>query len=128
MPLGIHAAVIDLNFDSLYPETWYQKGLASTMSVWHVIMKNLEEHNAQLPLDVILGKLVFGQFCVERMRREEQIRPEDSTYFVMVMGQIQLLLATVVVTPVMRDRADCIIEMLIKIQKTLDLSHIPADI
>jgi hypothetical protein len=128
MPFGMHAERVDLNFDTLFPVTWYQKGLASTINVWHMIVQVLEEKNAQLPLDVIQGKLAFGQFCLERMHKEEQIHAEDSAYCLMIVSKIRSLLAMIVVTPIMRDRADCIIEMLDKIQKTLDPLHIPADI
>ena len=128
MPLGMHAAMVDFNFDALFPVTWYQKGLASTINVWHMIVQVLEAHNGQLPLDVILGKLAFGQFCIERMHKEEKTCAEDSAYFIMIVSKIQSLLAAVVVTPVMRDRADCLIDMLVTIQKTLDPLHIPSDI
>ena len=128
VPIGIHAERIDLNFDALFPVTWYQKGLASTINVWHMIAQVLEAKNVQLPLDLILGKLTFGQFCIEHMHKEEKTDADDSAYFVMIVSKIRSLLAMIVVTPVMRDRADCLIEMLSKIQKTLDPLHIPADI
>ena len=128
LPCGMQAIPIDLNFDVLFPVTWYQKGLASTINAWHMIEQVLKVHNGQLPLDMIVGKLAFGQFCLERMQQEEQIGAEDSAYFIMLVNKLRFLLAPVVVTPVMRDHADCIIHMLSTLQKTLDPLHIPADI
>ena len=125
----MYAERIDLNFDALFPTTWYEKGLASTMSVWHAMVQILEaDNNKPLPFDAILAKLVFGQFCVERMRQEERIGDEDSNYFMMVVAKIQDLLTMMVITPVMRDRFDCMVDLLLKIQKFLDPSHIPSNI
>lgn len=128
MPLITHTAMVDLNFDNLFPVTWYQKGLASTINVWHTLVTVLETNNEQLPLDAILGKLAFGHYCLECMNKEEHVSAEDTAYFIAVIDKVRSLLAMIAVTPVMRDRADCIIDMLLTMHKTLDPLHIPSDI
>lgn len=128
MSFGSHAAIVELNFDMLFPITWYQKGLASIINVWHMITQVLEANSELLPFDLILGKLAFGQFCFEHMQKEEQTHDEDRAYCIGVLSKVQSLLAPIVVTPAMRDRADCIGNILSDIQKICDPLEGPADI
>lgn len=125
---------IDFNFDSLFPKTWYQKGLESTMRAWYTIIQ-VFEHDGQTDKkqlsfdDALLGRLAFGQFCIESMRnQEEQPVEEDITYFMIVVRKIQDLLAMMVVTPIVHDHIDCMASMLEKMHKTLAPLYIPSDI
>ena len=117
----INAELIELNFDVLYPVSWYQKGLISIISVWHMIAQVVEGHSEQLPCDVMLGALAFGQFCIERIHTQDQCvsNNEDIMYGIMVVHKIQSLLAMVEIASTMRDRSDCVVDMLEKIEKNL---------
>jgi hypothetical protein len=131
---GISADQISLNFNSLFPATWYQKGLESTVKVWHTIARSLEngssaDRKALLLDDVLVGRLAFGQFCVECMRNQDQ-QPldEDVAYFVAVINKIKSLLTMMLVVPIQQDRMYCVATMLEKMQKILVPSYKPSDI
>jgi|SRR4030095_66163 len=130
MPWRIDAELIELNFDTLFPVSWYQKGLVSIIRVWHIIAQVVETRNEQLPLDLMLGTLAFGQFCIERIHTHDRCvsNNEDIMYGIMVVHKIQSLLAMVNVAPAMRDRADCIVDMLVKIEKNFNFLYIPSNI
>ena len=125
VPLCMRATVINLNFDVLFPMTWYQKGLESAINVWHLLAEVLKADtkaaHEQLPLDTIVCRLAFGQFCIEQMRsKNQQLRAEDSTYFVMVIDKIQSLLAMIIVMPAEYDRFQCVVDTLEKMKKTFN--------
>jgi len=126
----VNAALVDLNFDVLYPVSWYQKGLISIISVWHMIAQVVEGDSEQLPLDVMLSTLAFGQFCIERIHTQGQCirNNEDIMYGIMVVHKIQSLLAMVEIVSTMRDRADCILDILEKIEKKFNFLYIPSNI
>jgi len=126
----VNAELVDLNFDVLYPVSWYQKGLISIISVWHMIAQVVEGHSEQLSCDVMLGKLVFGQFCIEHIHTQDQCvsNNEDIMYGIMIVHKIQSLLAMVEITSTMRDRADCMVDILEKIEKKFNFLYIPSNI
>lgn len=132
---GIQAGQAIFNFDSLFPKTWYQKGLESTIKVWSVIAHVLEVEGVQgvakqqmLSDDGLLGSLAFGQFCIRCMRNQEQPLEGDLDFFVSVVDKIQLLLPMIGVTPGLKDRIDCMISMIKKMHTALISSDIPSDI
>jgi hypothetical protein len=123
---NIQAGQAVLNFDSLFPKTWYQKGLESTIKVWHIITHVLENEGVQgvakqqlLSDDALLGSIAFGQFCIECMHNQEQPLYEDFIYFVSVVDKIQLLLPMIVVAPGLKDHIDCMTSMVKKMYHSL---------
>jgi len=129
LSFGMCAEQVELNFDALFPITWYEKGLVSTMHVWHMLIKMFEaDTKVQLPFDTLLAKLAFGQFCVQRMQHKEKPCNDDINYFLMVVNKIQELLAMIEVMPLIRDHFDCVSDLLLKMKHILDPSQIPSDI
>jgi hypothetical protein len=95
-----------LSFDSLYPKTWYQKTLDSCICIWQ-ILENLDTNNKQdkmLMCDIMLGKLIFAQCCMEKMREEDnRILLKDYDYLFYVREKIKDLLKRMVVTEDIKD-------------------------
>jgi hypothetical protein len=119
----IYAFQINCSFNHLFPMTWYQKGLESSLYVWHTLSELFEKNDGlALPYDLLLGKLVFTQFCVDSMIQEGVVcMPEDSAYFAMVLDKIQSLLALIIVTEKTYDFIACARSILCSIQKQLQL-------
>lgn len=117
----LQAYQVTLSFDSLFPITWYQKGLEASLHVWQELVDifNNNGNDDALSYDSLLGKLVFAQFCVNRMIQENgECVPEDISYFVTVLNKLQSLLAMVVVTSKTEDFILCAVDM---IQSTLSV-------
>ncbi len=113
---------ITISFDSLFPVTWYQKGLESCLYVWQalsdVFIKNGD--GELLSCDLLLGKLTRAQFCIQRMIQENiACLPEDNAYFVTVLNKVQDLLTMVVITQKTQDFVLCAGDMIASMQKQL---------
>jgi hypothetical protein len=95
-----------------------------------MIAQVVEGHSEQLSCDVMLGKLAFGQFCIERIDMQDQCvsNNENIMYGILVVHKIQSLLAMVEIASTMRDRADCIVDILEKIEKKFNFLYIPSNI
>lgn len=119
---SLQAYQVNLSFDSLFPKTWYQKGLEASMYVWQSLMNVFEKNSdgATLSLDILLGRLAFAQFCINRMH-QEQILADDSVYFSTVLDRVKRLLASVTITSKTQDFVLCAEEMIqsmeMKLQK-----------
>ncbi len=112
----------EFNFDVLFPITWYQKGLGSIIHAWYMVAQISEKHEDQVLFDILLGKLIFSQFCFERLFQDgHSTNSEDIVYAIMVVHKTQSLLTDTTTVSVMRDRIECIMDMLLKIEKCLDL-------
>jgi hypothetical protein len=110
---------IALSFDSLFPLSWYQKGLESLLYVWQVLVQAYENDSA-LPFDAMLSKLALVQFAINRMiRGGDVVLPEDIEYLKVVVSKIQGVVGMIVVTPQTTDVVDCMKEMLLSIQKQI---------
>jgi len=111
-----------LSFDSLFPATWYQKALESSLSVWQHLADLIQPHNAtkKISFDEILGKLVFAQFCLNRMKQEENaFVSEDKDYLVLVLNKIKSLMDVIGVMEEEEDFVVCVQEMIVNLQKQL---------
>lgn len=118
----INAYQIELSFDSLFPRTWYQKGLESSLSVWQSLVDVFEKSSDStlLSFDPLLAKLTFAQFCINRMYQEGALcDADDNAYFVMVLNKIQQLLGFVAITPKNHDFVVCANEMVQAMQQKL---------
>ncbi|HLC06946.1 MAG TPA: hypothetical protein VJJ26_02040 [Candidatus Babeliales bacterium] len=118
----LKAYQVNLSFDSLFPMTWYQKGLEASLQVWHELADvfNKNGDDTLISCDLLLGKLAFAQFCVNRMIYEGNAHvSEDIAYFITVLHTLQRLLAMVVITPKTQDFVVCAGEMVVSIQKLL---------
>ena len=117
---NIQARNIHLSFDSLFPVTWYQKSLQSCLFVWHILSDAFENDNEQLSFDIILSRLTFAQFCINRMQQENVIYlPEDIDYLKMILKKIKELIEVLVVDDSNQDAIECIYEVAVSIEKSI---------
>jgi hypothetical protein len=119
--LAVQTYPITISFDSLFPATWYQKGLEASLSVWHILVQAFEKNDASgMAFDQLLGKLVFVQFCVNRMQQEGVVcLPEDVAYLGSVLNKIKEL---VDVFGGMQENEDfilCVYEIILSIEKQI---------
>lgn len=113
---------VNLSFDSLFPKTWYQKGLEASMHVWQSLANVFDKNSdgAMLSLDMLLGRLAFAQFCITRMHKEgAQCIADDSAYFSVVLDRVKHLLALVAVTSKTEDFIACAEDMITEMETKL---------
>lgn len=86
---------VSLSFDSLFPSSWFKKALDDCMQVWND-MQVFQEYNQNIAqdhillFDVIVSRLVYVHFCLERMVKEKhKISTDDIVYLVEVVARIQ---------------------------------------
>ncbi|HSC24818.1 MAG TPA: hypothetical protein VLB80_01205 [Candidatus Babeliales bacterium] len=109
-------------FDYIFPMTWYQKGLESSMHVWQALANVFDSSSDELLLsfDSMLGRLAFTQFCINRMYQEDiSCISGDKTYFIAVLDKVKQLLALVVITPKTQDFLLCADDMIQSMQKKI---------
>jgi len=120
---SLHSYQVNLSFDSLFPKTWYQKGLEASMQVWQSLI-TVFEHNsdgATLSLDLLLGRLAFAQFCINRMHQEgPACIADDCAYFSFVLDKIKQLVALIVITPQTDDYIACAEGLIGEMEKSFD--------
>ena len=117
---------INLSFDSLFPMTWYQKGLESSLFVWQTLVSIFDKSSdgALLSFDSLLARLAFAQFCINRMHQERMpCIADDNAYFVMVLNKVQNLLGTVAITSINHDLVLCAEDMIQAMRKQLSLAQ-----
>ena len=117
---SLQAYQVNLSFDSLFPKTWYQKGLEASMYVWQSLMNVFEKNSdgTTLSLDILLGRLAFAQFCINRMH-QERVLADDSVYFSTVLDRVKRLLALVTITSKTQDFVLCAEEMIESMESKL---------
>lgn len=116
----------NLSFDSLFSKTWYQKGLEASMYVWQSLMNVFENNSdgAMLSLDVLLGRLAFAQFCINRMHQEDRsYLADDKVYFFSVLQKVKQLLALVIITPRTHDFIVCAEDIIEGMEKKLGITY-----
>lgn len=88
---------ITVNFDSLFPVTWYQKGLQAAIYVWHVLADACKGNPVTVDLpNNVLSKLALVQFSVGRMVKDRVCcLSEDKAYFGAVLNKIKELVGCV---------------------------------
>ena len=119
----INAYQVNLSFDSLFPMTWYQKGLESSLSVWQALVNVFDKSSdsALLSFDLLLGRLAFAQFCIARMYQDGvPCIADDSIYFSTVLHKVKQLLNLIVITPENRDYVFCVDSMIQAMQQQLN--------
>jgi len=113
---------VNLSFDSLFPKTWYQKGLEASMHVWQSLVTVFEKNSdgATLSLDMLLGRLAFAQFCLNHMHKEGiQCLADDNAYFSVVLYKVKQLLALVTLTSKTEDFIACAEDMIEEMESKL---------
>ncbi len=118
---------VNLSFDSLFPKTWYQKGLEASMHVWQSLATVFEKQSdgAMLSLDLLLGRLAFAQFCINRMHKEgAQQLADDTAYFSAVLDRVKRLLALVNLTPKTYDFVLCAEDMIEEMERQLGSTYL----
>jgi hypothetical protein len=117
---------VNLSFDSLFPKTWYQKGLEASMHVWQSLATVFEKNSdgAMLSLDMLLGRLAFAQFCINRMHKEgAQCIADDSAYFSVVLNKVKQLLTLVAITSKTEDFVACAEDMIQQMESKLGSTY-----
>lgn len=109
-------------FESIFPKTWYQKGLESSISIWQLLSTAFEKNQESERLfDLILARLAFTQFCINRMKQAGiTCLPEDSVYFEAVLHKVKDLVEDIVVTDENEDFILCTQEMIAILQKQVN--------
>jgi len=117
----VQAYQLNTAFDSLFPLTWYQKGLETSLSVWQKLVQSFEKNdNSKVIDDSLLGVLAYIQFCVNHMKQENVVNlNEDKDYFVMVLHKIKELVDMIIVTQENEDFVLCAQGMVLDIQKQI---------
>ena len=121
----VQAYKVDLSFDSLFPMTWYQKGLESSLYVWHSLINVFEKDldGSLLSVDLLLSRLAFAQFCINRMNQEgKPCIADDSAYFATVLYKVKQLLTMIVITPKNHDFVLCAEDMIQTMEQKLKQS------
>lgn len=110
---------LNVPFDSLFPMTWYQKGLEASLSVWQKLIHCAENNiDPQVSSNELLGLLARTLFCIDRMKQEGVVcMAEDKDYFVEVMNTIKNLISVIVITPGNEDFILCAQGMILDIQQ-----------
>jgi hypothetical protein len=124
---SIQSYQINLSFDSLFPKTWYQKGLEASMHVWQSLITVFENNSdgATLSLDLLVGRLAFAQFCINRMHQEGPICiADDRAYFVFVLDKIKQLIALVTITSQTDDFIACAEDLIEAMEKNLNITSV----
>lgn len=113
---------IDLSFDSLFPMTWYQKGLQTSLHVWQTLIDDFHKTSdaVSLSADLLLGRLAFAQFCINRMQQlNEPAIDDDIVYFATVVRKIEQLFSVMAITSTTEDFIACAHDMIISIEQKL---------
>jgi len=116
-------------FNVLFPETWYEKGLNSTIFVWHTVCSILDYKPLEQPLelfDIMLGKCAFAHYCFEMMYQcKQSIIHEDIEYLETLLHKLQKQLERYPIKGVRYERIVCLIKMITLMKELL---QIPCDI
>lgn len=91
------------------------------MYVWQSLMNVFEKNGdgATLSLDILLGRLAFAQFCINRMH-QERVLADDTVYFSVVLDKVKQLLALVTITSKTQDFVLCAEEMIESMESKLE--------
>lgn len=87
---------INLTFDYLFPQTWYQKSLEELIYVWHMLANGSKNPGVVIEQDRLLAKLAYAEFFVNRLvAKGEVCLLEDKDYFCAVLRKIKELVGVV---------------------------------
>ena len=87
---------ITVTFDSLFPPTWYQKGLEAVIYVWHTLADGCKSNKVLDRRDSVLAKLAFAQFYINHMLQDGAgCLPDDKAYLGAVLNKIKELIGLV---------------------------------
>lgn len=111
-----------VTFDSVFPVTWYQKCLETSLSVWQALVQAFEKNDGtEIHFYELLGKLVFAQFCINWMVKEGVVcLPEDSAYLGVVLNKVRGLVDMIVVDDENNDVILCIHDVIVSIEQQLN--------
>lgn len=114
-----------LSFNSLFPATWYEKGLNATIFVWHkmcsIIDEKAENQNMET-FDIILGRFAFAHFCLEKMYQNKQcVIDEDIMHLATLLHKLENQLIVHVVNSHNQERLACLARMVARMKKSLQV-------
>ena len=96
------------------------------MHVWQSLAAVFEKDSdgTMLSLDLLLGRLAFAQFCLNRMKREDvECIADDSAYFSTVLNKVKQLLTFVTITPKTQDFILCAEDLIDEMEKKLGATY-----
>lgn len=120
----IYGEVKQLNFDSLYPKSWYAKATENCVQVWGTLdqlsqKKITVARQSFQYIDRAIGQLVFAQSCLEHMTRgKSQPSVENIHYLSRVVGTIADRYHRL--PQIDEDRLDCLKNRILKVQKKVE--------
>lgn len=120
---AMHAYRSCTSFEAIFPRTWYQKGLESSLFIWQLLSTVFEKNQETERLcEIILARLAFTQFCINRMQYVEvEYLSEDISYFEMVLNKVKVLVEDIAITDENEDFVLCIQEMITILQKQVSI-------
>jgi hypothetical protein len=112
-----------LSFNSLFPATWYEKGLNATIFVWHKVSSAIDEkaddYNREI-FDIILGRFAFAHFCLEKMYQNKQcVIDEDIMHLATLLHKLENQLVMNAVSPNNQERLACLARMVARMKQSL---------
>lgn len=113
-----------LSFNSLFPASWYEKGLNATIFVWHKVCSVIDEktdHDTET-FDIILGRFAFAHFCLEKMYQNKQcVIDEDVMHLATLLHKIENQLIAHAVTFTDKERLACLARMVTRMKQSLEV-------
>lgn len=125
MLLSLNMCGATLSFNSLFPATWYEKGLNATIFVWHkvcsIIDEKADEQNIET-FDIILGRFAFAHFCLEKMYQNKQcVIDEDIMHLATLLHKLENQLIVHAVSSHDQERLACLARMVARMKQSLQL-------
>jgi hypothetical protein len=117
-----------LSFDTLFPMTWYEKGLNATVFVLNKIRLFCEQEQCaeELFFDVILGKCLFAYFCFEKMSHSKKpLIEEDITYVTFLVNTLENYVTHIEYNHEYEGHKQCLENIIIQMKDHL---HIPSNV
>ena len=84
---------LSIPFEQQYPASWYHKSLETSMQVWGDLdmlcngREDMLPDHCQLVIDSAVGRLVYLDWCLRRLKEETRgrIDPDDISYLVRIV-------------------------------------------
>lgn len=126
MVISLDMYAAELSFNSLFPATWYEKGLNATIFVWHKVQSVIDEkvdNQNRETFDIVLGRFAFAHFCLEKMYQNKQcVIDEDIMYLAMLLHKLENELIVNAVSVHDQERLACLSRMVARMKQSLHCS------
>ena len=119
---------VTLSFDTLFPMTWYEKGVNATIFVLNKmrLFYGQEQCDEESFFDVILGKCLFAYFCFAKMSHSKKpLIEEDITYVTFLVDTLENYVKHIEYNHEYKDHKQCLESIIIHMKDHL---HIPSNV